>query len=45
MSKLEQIRIITDQVFNLEMTPVTAIQQIAQLLDEPISSNTAEAAS
>lgn len=35
MNKLEQISAVLDQVFSLGMEPMTAINQIAQILDEP----------
>lgn len=35
MNKLEQISAILDQVFALDMSPMTAINHIAQVLDEP----------
>jgi hypothetical protein len=35
MDKLEQIGTVLDQVYSLDMEPMTAINQIAQILDEP----------
>lgn len=35
MNKLKQISAVLDKVYALDMEPMTAINQIAQILDEP----------
>lgn len=42
MEKLKQISAVLDQVYALNMGPMTVINQIAQILDEPRPPETAE---